>query len=157
MWKRFFKNSNIFGIDIFDKNFCNERRIKTFQGSQNDEIFLNKVIQEIGSPDIVIDDGSHQSADVIKSFSILFKELKSGGIYVIEDLQTSYWEVNSRGHHWGGSKDINSTNTSMGFLKKLVDSLNWKEFEIENYEPNYYELNIYSIHFYHKMCFIIKA
>lgn len=156
MWKSFFKNSYIFGIDIFDKKFCDEKRIKTFQGSQDDEVFLNKVIKEIGQPDIIIDDGSHQSDHVIKSFGVLFKELKSGGIYVIEDLQTSYWGLRW-GHDWGGSKDINSTKTSMGFLKKLVDSLNWKEFDIEDYKPNYCDLNISSIHFYHNMCFIFKV
>ena len=61
------------------------------------------------------------------------------------------------GHDWGGAKDLDSTKTSMAFLKKLTDCMNWKEFELENYKPTYFDLNIVSMHFYHNMCFIFKG
>lgn len=72
MWKAYFPKSRIFGIDIHDKTHHDEERIKTFQGSQIDENFLKKVVEEIGSVDIIIDDGSHYNDHVITSFRILF-------------------------------------------------------------------------------------
>ncbi|MBW4454432.1 MAG: hypothetical protein KME55_17960 [Nostoc indistinguendum CM1-VF10] len=81
MWKQYFPNSMIYGMDIVDKKVLEEDRIKIFQGSQDDEIFLNKVVAETGKFDIIIDDGSHRNDHVIKTFKILFPELNHGGIY----------------------------------------------------------------------------
>jgi hypothetical protein len=152
MWRTYFPNSKIHGIDIYDKSFHQERRIKIFQGSQIDEDFLEKVIQEVGTIDIIIDDGSHLNEHVIKTFKILFPKLKTNGIYVIEDTQTSYWKG-----FGGTSANFNSLETSMGFSKSLIDSLNYAEFDIDNYEPNYYDKNIVAMHFYHNLVFINKG
>lgn len=54
MWKTYFPKSMIYGIDLYDKKFHEEKRIKTFQGSQNDLAFLKQVVTEIGSIDIII-------------------------------------------------------------------------------------------------------
>lgn len=72
MWKRYFPFGRISSIDIYDKTFFQERRIKIFQGSQTDTLFLKKVINQIGSPDIIIDDGSHINSHVIETFQFLF-------------------------------------------------------------------------------------
>jgi hypothetical protein len=151
MWKAYFPNSKIFGIDIFDKTYHNEDRIKTFCGSQVDEDFLKKALSEIGDVDIIIDDGSHINEHVIKTFHLLFPHLRSGGIYVIEDVQTSYW------HEFGGSLDKFTHLTSMNFLKSLVDGLNYEEFPRNGYEPTYFDKSIVSMHFYHNLVFIYKG
>lgn len=103
MWKAYFTKGHIFGIDIYDKTYHDEKRIKTFKGSQIDEEFLKHVVTKIGGIDIVVDDGSHYNDHVIRSFKILFPLLSSSGIYVIEDLQTSYWNELG-GEKWGGLK-----------------------------------------------------
>lgn len=157
LWKYYFPNSRVFGIDIYDKSFHNEHRIKTFQGSQVDEEFLNSVISEIGSVDIIIDDGSHLNKHVIRTFELLFPKLSQNGIYVVEDLQTSYWEGEVAGNEWDGSKDLNAPHTSMNFFKRLVDCLNYEEFIFDDYQPSYYEKNIISMHFYHNLLFIYKG
>src|ERR1700733_5337217 len=90
MWKNYFPNSTIYGIDICDKTSLQEKRIKIFQGSQADEVFLKKVCEEHGPFDIIIDDGSHVSCHIITSFNVLFPFLKEGGYYAIEDLHVSY-------------------------------------------------------------------
>jgi len=148
MWKVYFPRSHIFGIDIYDKTYHDENRIKTFKGSQTEEEFLKKVAVDIGPIDIIIDDGSHQNDHVITSFNILFPFLSPNGIYVIEDLETSY-QVG-----FGGSIDLLSTHTSMNFLKSLTDGLNYKEFR---HPPNYFDEHIVSIHFYHNLVFIYKG
>jgi hypothetical protein len=156
MWKAYFPKGRIFGLDIFDKSPHDEGRIKTFKGSQVDEEFLKKVVNEIGELDIIVDDGSHQNEHVIQTFKILFPFLKPYGIYVIEDLQTSYWDE-VWGEKWGGSSDLKAPHTSMNFLKGLVDGLNYEEFTIGQYNPSYFDRNIIAIHFYHNIAFIMKG
>src|SRR5690606_41306911 len=63
----------------------------SFPTRRSSDLFLALVINNIGEPDLIIDDGSHINEHVIESFNFLFPRLKSGGIYVIEDVQTSYW------------------------------------------------------------------
>lgn len=152
MWKAYFPFAKIFSIDIFDKSPLQERRVKIFKGSQTDKTFLDQVTKEVNSLDIIIDDGSHINDDVIKTFKILFPKLKDGGIYVIEDTQTSYWE-----DFGGDSNNLNNPKTIMSFFKGLTDALNNKEFIKMNYKQNYFDRKIVSIHFYHNLIFIYKG
>jgi hypothetical protein len=153
MWKDYFVNSRIFGIDIHDKSNHDEHRIKTFKGSQIDEEFLKKVVNEIGTIDIIIDDGSHFNDHVIKTFKVLFPLLSSNGIYAIEDLQTSYWDYGD----FGGSKNLLAPHTSINFLKNLIDGLNYEEFMLDEYSPSYFDTHVVSISFYHNLAFIEKG
>jgi demethylmacrocin O-methyltransferase len=91
MWKKYFPHGKIYGLDIYDKSALQERRITLFKGSQIDTDFLAEVIKATGELDIIIDDGSHINEHIIETFKILFPKLKQGGIYIAEDLQTSYW------------------------------------------------------------------
>ncbi len=156
MWKAYFPNAQIYGIDITDKRCHEEARIKTFKGSQVDEAFLAQVVAEIGAIDIVIDDGSHLCSHVIDTFKFLFPRMKDQGIYVIEDTQTSYWEKVG-GVDWGGSKQLDAPHTSMNFFKSLLDCLNHDEFTMEEYTPTYYDKNIIGMHMYHNLVFIDKG
>ena len=151
MWKRYFPFGKIFAIDIYDKSALEERRIKIFQGNQIDKDFLEKTIEKTGKLDIIIDDGSHINEHIIETFKILFPKLKDGGLYVIEDLQTSYWE-----EYGGDSNNLNNPKTAMNFLKSLTDCMNNQEFLIPNYEQSYYDKKIMSMHFYHNLVFIYK-
>ena len=152
MWRAYFPKARIFGVDIHDKSSHDERRIKTFMGSQADNDFLNWVVKNIGKIDIVIDDGSHQNQHVLSTFKFLYPKIDLNGIYVIEDVQTSYWE-----NFGGSSVDLQRKDTSMGFLKQRVDGLNHSEFEVKNYVPNYFDKYIFAIHFYHNIVFIQKG
>lgn len=152
MWKRYFPFGKIFSLDIHDKSALQERRIKIFKGSQVDKEFLETVTAAMGTIDIIIDDGSHINEHVIETFKLLFPKLKDGGIYVVEDTQTSYWK-----EYGGDSTDLNNSRTMMNFFKSLTDSLNYGDFENEGYEPTYYDKKIISMHFYHNMVFIYKG
>ena len=152
MWKEFFKNGNIFSIDIYDKHLLEEDRIKIFRGSQTDKAFLTSVVREIGPLDIIIDDGSHINSHVATSFNILFPFLKIGGVYAIEDVQTSYWP-----DHGGDSFNLKKPNTTMNFFKNLTDGLNYEEFDNPYYTPSDFDKHIVSIHFYHNLVFLYKG
>lgn len=151
MWKKFFKKAEIFSFDIYDKKSIEEPRIKIFQGRQSDINFLNDLHDKTGNLDIIIDDGSHINMDVIQTFNFLFYKLNIGGTYVIEDVQTSYWPECG-----GNSQEFNRSDTIVGYFKSLIDSLNYEELIIDNYEPSYFDRYIKSIHFYHNLIVIEK-
>jgi demethylmacrocin O-methyltransferase len=152
MWKYYFPKGSIYSLDIKDKSAIQEDRIKIFQGNQNDPDFLHYVVGQMGGLDIVIDDGSHINEHVITSFRTLFPLLAEGGIYAIEDTQTSYWP-----EYGGDSFNLNNTNTIMNFLKTLTDGLNYKEIQRKDYRPTYFDQKIVSLHFYHNLVIIYKG
>lgn len=151
MWKWFFPRAQVVGVDIRDKSFVDEDRITTYQGSQTDRGLMRQIVSRFGPPTIVIDDGSHRSPHVRKSFRILFPMLADGGLYVIEDLQTSYWPL------WKGSLDRNHPSTSMAMVKDLLDGLNYEEFLDDAYEPTYTDLHVVAVHCYHNLVIIEKG
>ncbi len=124
-WEEFFLKSHIHGVDIYDKSFFNKGRVHTHICSQTHEKQLNNLIDVIGAPDIILDDGSHISSDVIFSFEVLFPRLKKGGIYIVEDTETSYWS-----EYFYGNDNIDdlTIKTSMNYFKRLADSLNSSKF-----------------------------
>lgn len=150
MWRDFFPNSRIYGIDIFDKHKLDGRRIKTFRGDQSDATFLTALVSDIGRPDIIIDDGSHRPLHVIASFDVLFPLLSDNGYYAIEDLYTSYWT------RMGGSwKSGLEQNTSIAMLKHLVDCLNYRY--IPRRQPSELDLSVVSVQFFRKLAIIQKG
>ena len=66
--------------------------------------------------DVILDDGSHISSDVITSFRLLFDRLALGVKYIIEDMHASYWSSHEGGYRLGTS--------AIEFFKNLVDALN---------------------------------
>jgi hypothetical protein len=151
MWKWFFPRAQVVGVDIQDKSFVNEPRIRAFEGSQVDRKLMRRIVHRFGNPTIVIDDGSHRPPHVIKSFQILFPMLADGGLYVIEDIQTSYWPA------WKGSLDPDDPGTSMAMVKRLLDGLNHEEFLDESYDPSYTDLHVVAVHCYHNLVVIEKG
>lgn len=117
MWRRYFgEEAIIFGIDIDSEcskfnGLAGQVRI----GSQADAKFLQDVIEEMGGIDLVLDDGSHHMKHVRTSLTVLFPHLSEGGVYMIEDLHTSYWM------EFGGG--YRSKENFFRFLMDLVDDL----------------------------------
>ena len=89
MWRDYFVNSQIFGIDYVDKSEYNADRIKTLIADQANRDQLVKVFQDLPKMDIIIDDGGHTMEQQQVSLAVLFPYVKAGGIYVTEDLGTS--------------------------------------------------------------------
>ncbi|GAB3833081.1 hypothetical protein ACFPIJ_21715 [Dactylosporangium cerinum] len=152
MWEEYFPRGLIYGVDIFDKRPLNRGRVRTFQGHQADHGFLDTLLSETGELDIVIDDGSHINSHVIASFCSIFPHLRDGGLYVVEDVQTSYWPG-----YGGSSVELNDPSASMGFFKAMVDGLNYEEYIGIDYRPTYTDLKIVNISFYHNLIFVRKG
>lgn len=87
--------TKVVGIDVLDK--CQEHQDKSDNihveiGDGRDESFLASILEKYGKPDIIIDDGDHNSLAMKKSLSILWKELSHGGVYIIEDIHGVFWQ-----------------------------------------------------------------
>ncbi len=93
VWLKYFERAKIIGVDIDPRCGRHSRgRVQVRIGSQDDAEFLRSVAAD-WPPTIVIDDGSHQAAHVIKSFKTLFPCLAPGGVYAIEDLTYQFsWD-----------------------------------------------------------------
>ena len=86
MWKEFFPNAQIYGIDINEDNLITEDRIETFLCDGTNEEELKKALQKIGTDiDLFIDDGSHVYKDQVKTCKALRPLLKDA-TYIIEDV-----------------------------------------------------------------------
>ena len=89
MWNSYFSNAHVVGVDIDDK--CKE-----FEGKNCDVIIadLSKKesilkLKEL-HPLIIVDDASHLWSHQISALIYLYDALPSGGIYILEDLGTSF-------------------------------------------------------------------
>ncbi len=161
-WKRYFPKARIFGLDIDpDTKQYEEDRIFIEIGSQADESVLSKLSGRVNHFDIIIDDGSHVNKYIIKSFEYLFKRLKSGGIYIIEDLAMSYEKLEemnfSNGkkgirENWSWAKH-SSPDESFNNDRRDMDKL----FEKIIYDLDHKQGDILSIHFWSFLAVIIKA
>ncbi|WP_232677285.1 hypothetical protein [Nocardioides sp. R-C-SC26] len=151
MWKWFFPKAQIVGLDIEDKSWVEAGRIKVYQGSQDDEAVLERIVAEQGPIKVVIDDGSHRPEHIRETFRILFPLLADDGIYCIEDTQTSYWP------EFGGSADRQDPTTTMALVKDLIDGLHFEEFVDEDYTPKYTDQHITGISCYHNLVVIQKG
>ncbi len=160
-WHEFFPRAEIFAVDITPACKAMEGgRIHVFIGDQTDTAFLHSVVAAAGGGfDIVIDDGGHFVNQQITSFNALLSHVAPGGIYVIEDLHTSYWPS------FGGG--VGKPDTAVEFLKGLVDIVNrhgrkgrgsspeaWRE--ADRAEAESPAKAIESIEFCRSMCFIVK-
>tara|TARA_B100000989_G_scaffold298772_1_gene289745 strand:- start:3724 stop:4470 length:747 start_codon:yes stop_codon:yes gene_type:complete len=92
VWKIFFRNAKIIGADI-DKNVLfNDDRIQTFYVDQkkNDSTIRMWNMIKDDNFDIIIDDGEHSYEAALSLFYNSFKKLKTGGVYIIEDVHVAY-------------------------------------------------------------------
>ena len=151
IWREYFTNANICGIDIDKKDFKIDN-VDILQGDQSNHAFLLSLINTYKKFDIIIDDGSHQAKHIITSFNFLFPYLSDTGIYVVEDLQTSYFP------RYGGSRiNLKKKRSSMNFIKSLTDSINYEKNNRPFFKKNKFDGQIKSINFHQNIAFIYKG
>ncbi len=154
-WSCYFPFGEVVGCDIEDKRHLTGGRIRVHQIDQSCADDLDRIAIEEGPFDIVIDDGSHVNAHQILTFERLFPHVKAGGIYVVEDVLTSY----SSGF---GGKPVNEQDraTCMGLFTELALYLNHREFlPEEGGDPEMLRMaeEIASIYFEHNLIILRKA
>lgn len=86
MWREYYPKAEIVGVDINDKSHLQYENVTILQLDATDP----EQLKDLGIFDIIIDDGSHMTADQQKSFEHLYlNQLSPKGYYIIEDLHTS--------------------------------------------------------------------
>lgn len=126
IWAKYFPNARyLTGCDINEncrKLTFGDPRIAVFVGDANSDAIQSAIVRRIADFDIIIDDGSHRSGDIVKSFARYFPLLNRGGIFLAEDLHCSYWR-----DFEGGLFDPLS---SIAFFKDLSDIVNHEHWGI---------------------------
>ncbi|MEM5815918.1 MAG: CmcI family methyltransferase [Candidatus Aenigmatarchaeota archaeon] len=169
IWAKYFhRATHIIGCDIDPKSKelqFDDNRIKVINADATSKEFIEELKLIIGDKkiDIIIDDGFHTAQDIIRSFCNLFHLLSDGGLYIIEDLYTSYWNTFNGG--------LFEPTSALSFFKRLVDVVNWESWsllgrrtdvlrpfmDVYGIEISDIQLShIHSIEFYNSLCIIRK-
>lgn len=163
MWEEHFPNAKIYGVDLLPecKKYETERIFILIKNLDNQSSY--EEIKKYGPFDIIIDDASHRYPQLQCNLESLFSSLNDGGVYIIEDLHTSYFKSFNMGYK--------SSTSMIETLKNKIDSLNVDTYkktsnserfscldpEYINQPVNQFDKNLYSIHFYEGICFLFKG
>jgi hypothetical protein len=168
LWAKFFpKAEKLVGCDVNPR--CaqlryDDPRVAIIVGDANTDATEKAIAEHVPGPDIIIDDGSHLSRDIVRSFTRYFPRLMDGGVFIIEDLHCSYWRSSQGGLSQGLS--------SMAFIKRLADVTNHEHWGMPKSRTDYlrpflntYECwideeqlaRIHSLELLNSMCVIRKA
>lgn len=150
MWKDYFgPKAKIYGIDIDPAcKSLEEDNIEIFIGSQSDRDFLRLVKKQIPKVDILIDDGGHTMTQQIVSFEELFDHVKDKGVYLCEDMHTSYWIKFGGGYRRSGS--------FIEYSKNFVDYINAWHSHQKGLKVSDFTRSVDSVHFYDSIVVLEK-
>jgi hypothetical protein len=125
IWSKYFPSaSTLTGCDINPR--CEllryeDPRVQVIVGNVNELQTLDRILSRSKQFDIIIDDGSHRSHDVLTSFLSYFPLLKPGGLYLVEDMHCAYWEP------YGGG--IFNDRSPAAFFRHMMDAINRDHFK----------------------------
>ena len=150
MWKHYFgPRAQIVGVDISPR--CaelTEENITILLGDQEDREFLRTICHTQPPFDIIIDDGGHTMAQQTATFEEMWCHLKPGGVYLCEDLHTSYWPG------YGGGYKI--PDSFIEYSKNWIDQLNAWHTPGGPLQVNDFTRTAFSVHYYDSIVVIEK-
>ena len=131
IWDKYFPKADITVVDIEDRNATintqgriDSERTKLIFGDAYTEEFANN----LGTFDIINDDGPHTLEAMRKCIELYFPKLNSGGFLIIEDIPQQHW-VEEFESMLPGIKTETIDYTSVPNIKKMSDSrifIAWK-------------------------------
>jgi cephalosporin hydroxylase len=143
MWRDYFgPRATITGVDLNPRcATLADKGINVVIGDQEDRKFLASLADQVGEIDIVIDDGGHTMGQQIATFEVLWPRVRDGGVFLIEDLHTSYWPQYGGGYKRPG--------TFIEYAKDLIDQQHaWYSKEPESFKADEYTRSIRGMHVY---------
>lgn len=136
LWLEYFPNAYILGLDIDIE--WNAPRIKVIKGDQSKMEDLEKIVKLANNCKFIIDDGSHHPDHQLLGFNYLFEHLlEDGGIYIIEDIETSYWKDGDL-YGYNIKAGVNEKNNIVNIFTDIVNIVN-RKFILEKYQKVIYE------------------
>jgi flagellar motor protein MotB len=120
MWNRYFGGRcTIYGVDLMRKcqvvedHFPNAHIVR---GDQADPNFWRDFRAMCPKVDILLEDGGHKMHQQIRTFECMYDHVKDDGLYLCEDMCTSY-----RPEYGGG---LGKGGTFVEYTKGLIDQMN---------------------------------
>lgn len=143
MWRDYFgPEAQIHGVDIDPR--CAELEepgTRIHIGDQEDRAFLASVMDETGPVDVLIEDGGHEFGQQIATFEVCYPRMAGNGVFLIEDLHTSYLP------RFGGG--IRQRGTFIQYTKNLVDQLHaWHSRQPRRFRVDDFTRTTTSMHVY---------
>lgn len=140
MWRDYFgPDARIVGVDIDPRCAAlSDDRAEVVIGDQADRVFLARLRDEYGPFDVVIDDGGHTTEQQLATFEVLWPAVRTGGVFLVEDLHTNYWP------QYGGG--LRRPGTFIERVKELIDQQHaWHlgELEVDGYTRTIGGLHVY--------------
>lgn len=161
MWKEYFgPEARIVGVDIDPAcRSLEEDRVEVHIGDQEDEAFLTRLCGELGDFHVLIDDGGHMMAQQITTFERMFPALASDGVYLVEDLHTSYWPEYGGGYRRPDAPFwARRPRTFIERSKELIDEMNaWHARDAEVLPVSEFTRSAASMHYYDSVLVIEKG
>lgn len=127
IWSKYFENGRKFiGCDI--NPYCGELiyddpRISVLVNDAGAPITRTQALRICGQFDLIIDDGSHQSSDIIRAFLSFIPMLARDGLFIVEDMSCSFW------HEFEGGLDRDTS--SLAFFKEVANVINREHWQVE--------------------------
>lgn len=141
MFHTIFPDAVIHGIDIYDKKQyeLENGKVRCHIGDQENREDLERIVTSTGEGlfDLILDDGGHTMRQQQVSLAHLFKYVKPGGFYLVEDLHTSRWTSK-----WINSDCIKNT---LDMLLEYQQTSKIVSNYMSNEEIAYLESNIESV------------
>ena len=129
MWNYYFdKECTIYGIDVHPSCLIVPKLLQSTNihieiGDQENRDFWKNYLKNKPKFDIIIDDGGHTMNQQIVTYEELYDHLSDNGVYLCEDVHTSYWS------DYGGG--LNEKQTFIEYSKRFIDMINF--YHIRNY------------------------
>lgn len=125
LWMKYFMNAQVYGLDVdFSKIRDDVSAAILLEVDQSSEKQLREFGDEHGPFDIGIDDGSHVWKHQILSFETLWPYISSGGLYVIEDVFTSFRSLLDKSRSQKVRRYDRGEISCVDFFKNLIDEIN---------------------------------
>jgi hypothetical protein len=100
------------GRDVLDS------RVTVTTGNQLKAEDLLAAITTLGPQDVIIDDGGHSNMMQETTLRILLPYVRPGGVYILEDLQVSFW----------GAGDKKNGLTMVDYISQIISGLHFPEY-----------------------------
>jgi hypothetical protein len=121
MWKAYFPSASIVGVDCDEAaSWAAEPRIQVVIGDQADPATIARAVHVAGGDfHVICDDGGHHARDQLGALELLWPHLEPGGVYLIDDVHTSYRDAYGMGWRQPG--------TTIEYLKAAIDDIHVRE------------------------------
>jgi len=149
VWRDYFPNAKVLGLDINLHEITDSERISLEWLDQSKRDLVIEYSRKLENYDVIIDDGSHNVYDQQITLAYFFRSLKSGGIYVLEDLHSSEEvEIPEKAKMWGWG--VPGYVTPLELLDQFENHNNFnvgisKPYSLTENELKYLEDNIKSV------------